>query len=157
MSSPKLAELNCPSCQHTEILATGGIVQRLSSHGMLRRNHDVEWEVLWELLRSSLDNLKCTACGHTGLTLSLSNELDDDEWGSPRQCDSCGQVIDPERLEIFPDMRLCLPCQQSNERGDVPEEDPQFCRRCGALLILKPSRGPGITRYEYRCSECRAR
>ena len=63
MSSPKLAELNCPGCQHTEILATGGIVRRLASLGMLRRNHDVEWAVLWELLRSSLDNLKCTALG----------------------------------------------------------------------------------------------
>ena len=157
MSSPKLAELNCPGCQHTEVLAAGGIVRRLASHRMLRRNRDVVWDVLLELLRSSLHNLKCTACDHIGLTLSLADELDDEAWGIPRHCDSCGQPIDPERLEVFPDMRLCSTCQQSNEQGDTPHDEPQFCQRCGALLLLKPSRGPGITRYEYRCSECGAR
>ncbi|MBI84710.1 MAG: hypothetical protein CMJ81_16070 [Planctomycetaceae bacterium] len=157
MSSPNLAELNCPSCRHTEILAIGGVVRRLTSLGMLRRNHDVEWDVLWELLKSSLGNLKCTACNHSGLTLSVGDKLDDEAWGAPRHCDGCDRPIDPERLNVLPDVRLCSTCQQRNEQGDTPQEEPEFCQRCGALLLLKPSRGPGITRYEYRCPECGAR
>ncbi len=32
-------------------------------------------------------------------------------------CDSCGQTIDPARLEALPQANLCLSCKAKNEKG----------------------------------------
>jgi DnaK suppressor protein len=32
-------------------------------------------------------------------------------------CEACGQPIDPERLEIFPQATLCVPCKSKRERN----------------------------------------
>jgi len=32
-------------------------------------------------------------------------------------CDSCGQPIDPDRLEALPQARLCLSCKTKNAKG----------------------------------------
>ena len=32
-------------------------------------------------------------------------------------CDSCGQPIDPDRLEALPQARLCLSCKAKNAKG----------------------------------------
>ena len=32
-------------------------------------------------------------------------------------CDSCGQTIDPARLEALPQANLCLSCKAENEKG----------------------------------------
>ncbi len=32
-------------------------------------------------------------------------------------CDSCGQTIDPARLEALPQADLCLSCKAKNEKG----------------------------------------
>ena len=31
-------------------------------------------------------------------------------------CEKCGQPIDPERLEIFPETTLCIDCKRQSER-----------------------------------------
>jgi DnaK suppressor protein len=31
-------------------------------------------------------------------------------------CEKCGKVIDPERLEIFPETTLCIDCKRESER-----------------------------------------
>ena len=31
-------------------------------------------------------------------------------------CEKCGKIIDPERLEIFPETTLCIDCKRESER-----------------------------------------
>ncbi|TET49285.1 MAG: molecular chaperone DnaK [Dehalococcoidia bacterium] len=45
------------------------------------------------------------------------------EEGTYGFCDSCGQPIDPERLEAIPEASLCIKCksqQAKNARGKAP-------------------------------------
>jgi DnaK suppressor protein len=39
--------------------------------------------------------------------------IDEDEYGD---CASCGEPIDPRRLEAQPEAPLCMPCQSQRER-----------------------------------------
>jgi RNA polymerase-binding transcription factor DksA len=40
--------------------------------------------------------------------------LDDGQYGV---CESCGQPIDPERLEVLPGTTLCIKCARKSEQG----------------------------------------
>ena len=42
------------------------------------------------------------------------------EQGSYGLCDSCGQPIDPARLEAIPHSNLCLSCKAKNAKGTSP-------------------------------------
>jgi DnaK suppressor protein len=42
------------------------------------------------------------------------------EQGSYGLCDSCGQPIDPARLEAIPHSNLCLSCKAKNAKGKSP-------------------------------------
>ena len=47
------------------------------------------------------------------------------EQGTYGLCDSCGQPIDPARLEALPQANLCLSCkarQKKNAKGKLPPE-----------------------------------
>ena len=156
MPEPQLIQLTCSSCRHAEVLAMGEVARRLTSQGMLRREREPAWDLLCELLQNASRNWKCARCGQEGLIVEKP-EGQEEDWGMARQCESCGQTIDSDRLEVFPDAKRSSVCQQKEEQGTNSDEEPQFCERCGALLKLSPSRGAGITRYEYRCSECGAR
>ena len=70
-----------------------------------------------------------------------------------RRCDDCGQAIPRERLELFPQSRLCVACQSRDEKGERPVE-VEYCPRCGSAMELAPSRTSGITRYRLVCRSC---
>ena len=152
-NSPRLVELGCPRCGETSLSSAGEIAHRLAANGMLRRESDPEWEVMVELLKSLASSLTCSDCAHQGLVVREADEFDDEAWGMGRRCEMCGQPIPPERLEIFPDSRTCAICKNRDEQGMI-SEDIEFCPKCGGVMELKPSRGVGITRYTYRCTEC---
>ncbi len=80
-------------------------------------------------------------------------EADDEAWGMARKCELCSGVIPAERIEIFPDTRLCVACQQRDERGEIAGA-AEYCARCGSIMTLRQSRGTGITRYEMVCPVC---
>ncbi len=42
------------------------------------------------------------------------------EEGTYGSCDSCGQPIDPARLEALPQASLCMNCKAKNEKGSSP-------------------------------------
>ena len=42
------------------------------------------------------------------------------EEGTYGLCDSCGQPIDPARLEALPQASLCLSCKAKNAKGKPP-------------------------------------
>jgi len=55
--------------------------------------------------------------------LGVEHALHKYEEGTYGFCDSCGQPIDPERLEAIPEASLCIKCktqQAKNAKGKAP-------------------------------------
>jgi DnaK suppressor protein len=46
----------------------------------------------------------------------IDHALEQAEEGGYGICENCGQPIDPERLEIFPEATLCVNCKRQSER-----------------------------------------
>ena len=46
----------------------------------------------------------------------IDHAIEQAEEGGYGICENCGQPIDPERLEIFPEATLCVNCKRQNER-----------------------------------------
>jgi predicted RNA-binding Zn-ribbon protein involved in translation (DUF1610 family) len=124
--------------------------------GMLRRNADPSEVETRELLPAAAARLACPQCGASGLTVSAAAD-DEADWPTARRCQSCRAVIPAERLEVFPDAELCVQCQ-SRVDNRVPQVTDEFCDRCGWPMVLRTSRGRGITRQVMACSnpQCRA-
>ena len=153
--SDQFRQLNCSNCGHTTLCGSGEMVHRLRGIGKLKRNRKPDMELILELFSTSVDQFACSECGTIGLTASAADDFfDDEQWGESRKCEICGQSIAAERLEVFPDTRVCISCKQTDESGDTAEE-PEYCPRCGALMVLRTSTTAGVVRYEMRCSECR--
>ncbi len=147
-------ELRCPQCSHVTQCGPEQLLLRLQQIGMLRRVKDPEWQLLCELAPSAAERLACPQCEHIGLLAGEDRADDDDDWGIGRSCAACGKPIPPERVELYPDAKLCATCQQSQDAGAV-HDDPEYCPKCGALMTVRQTRGAGITRYVSVCSECR--
>ena len=55
--------------------------------------------------------------------VGVAHALHKFEEGTYGLCDSCGQLIDPERLEAIPEASLCIKCkaqQAKNAKGKAP-------------------------------------
>jgi predicted RNA-binding Zn-ribbon protein involved in translation (DUF1610 family) len=123
---------------------------------MVRRDASPDPELIGELFRVSGGKFKCPQCGAMGLTVGPVEDDDcDDAWGMGRVCEVCQRPIARERLLAVPDARLCIECQARADRGadDTPVE---YCPRCGGTMIVRPTRGSGITRYALVCPSCRS-
>jgi predicted RNA-binding Zn-ribbon protein involved in translation (DUF1610 family) len=121
--------------------------------GMLRRNAKPSLGEMRELLPTAAPALTCPDCGHSGLLVGNESE-EEASWPGTRRCQSCGQPIQPERLEVFPAAELCVSCQGRADRG-LPQQSDEFCPRCGSRMELRPTRRKGITRQEMLCSDPR--
>lgn len=146
-------EADCPKCRAS---FAPDLLQRIAwlrSIGKLRQEAKPERELVDELFRTSAEQFACQRCQGRGLELNLVDDEDDEDWGMARRCEDCGQPIPRERLELFPQTRLCVACQSRDERGDRPAEI-EYCPRCGSVMKLAQSRGAGITRYRMVCSAC---
>lgn len=131
------------------------MVEWLKRARMVRSDVVPELELLPELFRSAAGRLACPSCKAIGLTVSDSaEEFDDEAWGMARKCESCQRPIPRERLEIFPNTRLCVACQGQSDRGESADV-AEYCPRCGNLMQLKQVRR-GITRYVMTCPQCRS-
>jgi DNA-directed RNA polymerase subunit RPC12/RpoP len=146
-------EIRCQKCDAREVCGPEGLHRRLYEINMLRRAEDPDVELLVELFRSSLPRMACAVCGQPELSFATYDAADQDQWGDDRACSECGATIPPERVELFPNVELCVACQRDEESGKPPAGSDRYCPRCGAILLVKPS-GQGITRYVLRCSEC---
>jgi RNA polymerase-binding transcription factor DksA len=49
--------------------------------------------------------------------VSLAHALDKVKAGGYGKCEKCGEPIDPDRLEVVPEAKLCVRCQSESERG----------------------------------------
>jgi len=106
--------------------------------------------------------MTCPTCKRVGLTLAEADDGDFDDaefdngvagdWQAAVMCQVCREPIPPERLEFVPDAKHCVACQGKAELGALPDDDPEFCPKCGSLVELRVSRGSGITRYKRFCT-----
>lgn len=122
---------------------------------MTRRDAAPEVDLLEELLRVAAGKLACPECGAAGLEVRKADD-DDDDWGPGKACEHCGKPIARERLEIFPNTKLCVPCQQLDDRGELGAA-PEYCAKCGSVMTVRQTRGAGITRYVQACPQCGTR
>ena len=79
-------------------------------HGLLASSDEAdvdayEREKTWALIQSLQRKLD-----------SIDHALQSAKSGTYGQCETCGDRIDPARLEIIPEAALCLRCQREYER-----------------------------------------
>jgi RNA polymerase-binding transcription factor DksA len=120
--------------------------------GLLRRESDPDDDLVAALLLETAPRMTCPICKEKRLSASLANDAEAAEWKDAVLCEICQAPIPAERLEAIPGVKRCASCQQEAERGQIPDDEPEFCPHCGALVKLRPSRGAGITRYERVCT-----
>ena len=151
-------QLACPACSWTTICGPAASLQWLAQARMTRRGAEVDPELIGELLRAAAGRLACPQCSHVSLVAQpwSDNDVegDDEAWGMARKCAQCRQPIARERLEAFPDARLCVACQSTDECGEASGPD-EYCPRCGNVMTLRQTRSAGITRYVLSCPKCR--
>lgn len=151
------AILHCLKCGWRTVYGEAELASRLRTLGLLRRAPHPPPELVAELLKSHLNQLHCDACHATGLVVVEADDADPggfscaDDWQQAIVCQVCHRPIPPERLEVMPNAKTCVGCQDLADRGHTPLE-PEFCRKCGALLELRVSRSDGVTRYKQFCT-----
>jgi hypothetical protein len=148
------AEVVCRRCQRAEVCGPAAMLDWLRRVRMVRRDAAPEPDLLGELFRAAAAKLVCPRCGAVGLAVRAAAEEDEEAWGMARRCEACGQAIARERLQALPGARLCARCQSREDRGEL-NEPPEYCPKCGGAMVVRPTRGAGVTRYEMVCPSCR--
>jgi RNA polymerase-binding transcription factor DksA len=151
-------EYACAACGSREVVDAASVARRLSAAGRLRTNSEATSDELRELGIALAPKLACLKCGQIALAGRLLEDKTDG-WLEARRCDGCGNAIDAERLEVFPDATLCTICQRQDEQGATPSTS-EFCPTCGWPMVVRPSTGRGVHRYLLICSKsppCRSK
>jgi hypothetical protein len=151
MSSGRLhIDLQCRQCAWAQECREAEVAGWLRRAGMLKRNPQATPEEMRELILAVAARLACPQCGHIGLAAA---DAPDEEalWPAARRCEVCGKPIPPERLDVFAAATMCVACQQASDQGRAPQET-EYCPQCGAPLVVRPTRGQGVTRYALVCS-----
>ncbi len=143
----------CLECGWQTTCGAEEIARRLRTVGQLKRATHPPEDLVAELLRVHACRLVCDSCAAVGLTVTLPVDDGEDtgDWQQAVVCEVCRKPIPPERVEVFPDAKRCVACQDLADRGEEPEE-LEFCEKCGSLVELRVSRGGGITRYKRFCT-----
>ncbi|MAT69031.1 MAG: hypothetical protein CMJ58_05850 [Planctomycetaceae bacterium] len=144
-------QFQCHGCGWWTVAGEAELVRRLRKLGHFRRATDPPTEMVVELLNSYGPKLACDRCGATGLAITADDSGDRGEWEQAVVCELCREPIPAERLEVFPDARRCVACQDAADRGKSFVE-PEYCPKCGAIVELRVSRGGGTTRYKMFCT-----
>lgn len=145
--------LVCGGCGWATVCGADEAVRRLRLVGHLRRESDPDEGVLEELLFDAAGRMTCPGCKRVGLKVEDPvAESDDEDWQTAKLCEACRKPIPVERLEVFPDAKRCVGCQDRSETGVDDVDEPEFCPRCGSLVELRVSRAGGLTRYRRFCT-----
>jgi len=145
-------ELYCGACDWSEVVALTRGNAWLRRAKLSGAKSDPTPEEIRELLPVAAQRLECPECGSQPLSLRAAKE-DPADWPQAATCAVCGGLISPERLEIMPEVKTCVACQQRDERGETTGEI-DYCPRCGSPMQLKARHGTGIARYVLRCAQC---
>lgn len=154
-----MLDLHCPVCDWREVCGREELQAHLLRVGMLKRSAVPEEDVLLELIKAAKERLTCPECGQRGLDLEPPAEEQVD-WEPTVYCEVCGDLIPRERLEAFPNARVCAECQARKEAG-APAKDRKFCPRCGQPMeYRKVTQEDGRPRFILACKsypDCRAK
>jgi hypothetical protein len=142
--------LRCPACSWAQECGEAETVRQLRTIGMLKRNPHATPLELRELIFAAASRITCPQCSRVGLIATDAPEQDA-LWPAARRCAICGLPIPEDRLEVFPTATTCVACQQADEQGRAPKH-VEYCPKCGAPLVVRQTRGQGITRYTMVCS-----
>jgi hypothetical protein len=145
-------ELTCGNCGWRTVCGAADAAARLRLIGLLRREPDPEEDLLATLFVESAPRMTCPLCKAKRLEAAPAADVDDDgDWQAAVLCEVCRQPIPPERLEAIAGTKRCAGCQGLAEAGRLPDDEPEYCPHCGAIVELRVSRGGGITRYKRVC------
>ncbi|MBX7165478.1 MAG: TraR/DksA C4-type zinc finger protein [Pirellulales bacterium] len=150
--------LRCPQCEFSELVLASTAPTWLRKARMLRSNSRATPAELAELLPVAAGKLTCPGCGRRGLVVGRwdqSTSGGDSDWPETPRCEGCGGAIEPERLELMPQTRMCTACQRKTERPGAAVEG-EYCPRCGSPMVLRAVRA-GITRMQLSCTNPRCR
>lgn len=129
---------------------------RLRKLGMMRRDAEPSNDLIKEMVERMCDGFKCATCDNVGLATSDKDPFDDEEWGQARKCERCQATIPAERIEIYPDTRLCTNCKAKVDAGEETDDvEIDYCPKCGDIRQLKARGGSGIAGYKMYCPTCR--
>jgi hypothetical protein len=147
------SELVCGNCQWRTVSGREDAIGRLRLIGLLRRDPDPDDELLKVLFVETAPRMTCPICKEKRLQAVDHDPGDDDaaDWQTATLCEVCRQPIPPERVEALPEVRRCVACQGRSEAG-LSFDEREYCPRCGSLVEIRVSRGPGITRYRRFCT-----
>jgi DksA/TraR C4-type zinc finger protein len=145
-------ELKCRCCGWRTVCGCDDAIARLRLIGLLRREPDPEENAVAALLVEAAPRMTCPICKEKALSAAPAESAAEDDWLAAVLCEICRQPIPLERLEALPGATRCASCQQKLEAGELPEDEPEYCPQCGALVEIRMSRGPGITRYKRICT-----
>lgn len=143
--------VRCHQCLAERRFEEESMLARLHSRGMLRRERNPETALVRELFTTLAEDLPCPECGASGATV---HDLWDDEWSDEAPCEGCKTPISAERLEIFPDTKLCPSCQSKLDAGEDIHQEVDYCPSCGGILQLSKRHGTGLAGYRMVCGEC---
>jgi len=145
-------QLLCLPCGWQTVCGEVEIARRLRVLGLLKRATHPPEDLVRELLVANAGRLACDQCQAAGLVFSEPDDEEDTaDWQQAIVCEVCRKPIPAERVEVFPDARRCVGCQDVADRGAEPEE-LEFCERCGSLVELRESHAGGLTRYKRFCT-----
>jgi hypothetical protein len=144
--------LKCRRCGWRTVCGRDDAIARLRLIGLLRREPDPDENVVAALLVDAAPRMTCPICKEKTLAAAPAEPEAEDQWLAAVLCDICRQPIPPERVEALPGVTRCTGCQQKSEAGALTDTEPEYCPQCGALLEIRMSRGPGISRYKRFCT-----
>jgi hypothetical protein len=158
MSAPYARwDFRCNQCGAMQSFTLAELTDQLRSLKFLRRSDQPDEATILELTRSSMASgvwPACETCGKKQFSPPTLESTDfTTEWNDEIPCESCGQIIPQERLELFPDSRSCVRCQQKTEKSGS-NLDIEYCRHCGNILQIRLS-SRRATSYRRYCPACK--
>lgn len=132
-------KIECVMCGWDVLLDFDGVCDWLVRFGILKPNHDIDEEMAYELFHSMTDRFLCPDCASPKLEFSVVT--DDFSDVEERPCRGCEAVIPRERLEVIPDAKYCVFCQEKLERGEPLPIQAEYCPICGRKMELVPVSG----------------
>lgn len=134
--SKTLVSITCASCNHL-VEFTQDDAPKIFTHFDKDPANSLE-----NILRKRINNLRCEKCGAHQAVVS-------------RLCLECGSTIPDERIDIYPEVNLCVQCQELIESAKPVHQadiDHGTCPRCGKKLTQRLSKKTSPTSYFIGCS-----
>jgi len=134
MESAEYRKIECTQCGWETLLDLNGIYDWLVKFGIIKPNHAIDDELVYELFHSLTDRYECPDCAGTKLKISVV--VDDFSDVEERRCRGCRAVIPRERLAYVPDAQYCVNCQEKLENGEQLPLNVEYCPTCGRMMDL---------------------